>query len=383
VEEQVLKAKKCILLCKQSSMTNTLLLRTKHFRFIFLFVFLCSYFADAQLQPAPADSFLNFINANRTRASLYITRNDSVIARLNENKLMPLASTVKILIAIEFAQQSTHEMINENSYVKLEDLEKYYIPNTDGGAHPAWLEYAKAHNEIKDGAVKLVDVARGMMMFSSNANADYLMDLLGFDNVKDNITLFKLKQHTAIYPLAGSMFIYQVPGKSTEDKLIKELSKYSEKKYSMEAYYNHKDLKEDSSFKSTFKPEQFSMKLQKMWSDKLPASTTKEYVDVVQALNKREVLDEDVFFTVGEVLEFAMENKAFQKVFKHYGVKGGSTSFVLTHVVYFTMKDGTRMESAIFFNDLMPTEEKQLEQWLDPFEAQLFFDPLFRNKVKF
>ena len=125
------------------------------------------------------------------------------------------------------------------------------------------------------------------------------------------------------------------------------------------------------------------MKLQKIWSDHLPASTTKEYVEIVQALNKREVLDEDVFFTIGEVLEFAMENKVFQKVFKHYGVKGGSTSFVLTHVVYFTMKDGTRMESAIFFNDLTPAEEKQLEKWLDPFEAQLFFDPVFRNKVKF
>ena len=96
---------------------------------------------------------------------------------------MPLASTVKLLIAIEFAQQSAHEMINENSYAKLADIEKFYIANTDGGAHPAWLEYAKTHNEIKDGQVKLVDVARGMMMFSSNANADYLMDKLGFDSV--------------------------------------------------------------------------------------------------------------------------------------------------------------------------------------------------------
>ena len=357
--------------------------RTKFYLFICVFGLLCTNMVKAQLQPAKADSFFNFINNNKTRASVYITRNDSVIARLNENKLMPLASSVKILIAIEFAQQSAHSVINENAYVKLEELDKFYIPNTDGGAHPAWLEYAKAHHEIKDGTVKLVDVARGMMMFSSNANADYLMDLLGFDNVKDNIELFKLKQHTAIYPLAGSMFIYQIPKKSTEVKLIKALEKYSDKKYSMEAYYNHVDLKEDSNFKSTFKPEQFSMKLQKMWSDNLPASTTKEYVQIVSALNNREVIDEEAFFTIGEVLEFAMENKAFQSVFKHYGVKGGSTAFVLTHVIYFTMKDGTKMELAIFFNNLTPAEEKQLEQWLDPFEAQLFFDPVFRSKVKF
>ena len=55
----------------------------------------------------------------------------------------------------------------------------------------------------------------------------------------------------------------------------------------------------------------------------------------------------------------------------------------LTHVIYFTMKDGTKMELAIFFNNLTPAEEKKLEQWLDPFEAQLFFDPVFRSKVKF
>ncbi len=345
--------------------------------------FFISSFSVAQLQPALADSFLNFINANKTRASVYITVNDTAIASLNENKLMPLASTVKIMVAIEFAQQVAHEVINENSYINLDELDKYYIPNTDGGAHPAWLEYLKKHNEIKGGKVKLVDVARGMIMFSSNANTEYLMDLLGFDNVKDNIALFNLKQHTAIYPFVGAMFLYQIPKKSTEDKLIKSLEKISDKKYSMDAYDMHMELKEDSSFKAGFKPEQFTMKLQKLWSDRLPSSTTKEYVQVVQALNKREVLDEDAFFTIGEVLEFPMENKAFQSVFKHYGVKGGSTGFVLTHVIYLTMKNGTRMELAIFFNGLVPAEEQKLEGWLDPFEAQVIFDPGFRSRLKF
>jgi D-alanyl-D-alanine carboxypeptidase len=334
-------------------------------------------------KPAPADSLLNFINTNKDRASVYITRNDSVVASLNENKLMPLASTVKIMVAIEFAQQVAHGMINENNYVPLSELDKYYIPNTDGNAHPTWLDYAKKNKLLKGDSVKLVDVARGMIIFSSNANTEYLMDLLGFDSVKENIALFGLKQHTAIYPLVGSLFLYQVPKKSTEAKLLKELSGYSDKKYSMAAYDYHLDLKEDSSLKQKYRPEDFSLKLQKMWSDRLPASTTKEYVQVVQALNKREVLDEGAFFTLAEVLEFPMESKAFQSVFKHYGVKGGSTGFVLTHVIYLTLKDGTRMELAIFFNNLKPEEEQKLEQWLDPFEAQVMFNAAFRNRLKF
>lgn len=364
-------------------MTNILFLRTKQAGLIFLFVFLSASYANAQLQPALADSFLNFIKVNPSRASIYITRNDTVISHLNENKLMPLASTFELLVAIEFSQQSAHELINENSYVKLEDLEKFQMEDSTNNADSTWRAYLKAHNEIKDGSVKLVDVARGMMMFGCNANADYLMDILGFDNVKDNITLFKLKLHTAIFPLAGSMFIYQIPKKSSEDKLIKSLVKYSDKKYSMDAYYNHVDLKEDSNFKATFKPEQFTANMKKMWSEKLPASTTKEYVEIAQALNNRELIDEEAFFPIGEIVEYPMESKANQNKYKHYGTKSGSTSFIFTHVFYFTMKDGTKMESAFFFNNLWPTEVKRLEEWLVPFKEQLISDPSFRFKVKF
>ncbi|MEO7305841.1 MAG: hypothetical protein ABIR78_13585 [Ferruginibacter sp.] len=359
------------------------LLRTKYFRLGFLFVFLCTGYAHAQLQPALADSFLNFIKVNPTRASVYITRNDTVIAHLNETRLMPLASTFELLVAIEFAQQSAHETINENSYVRLEEIEKFYMEDSTNNADSLWRAYLNAHNEIKDGSVKLVDIARGMMMFGPNASADYLMDILGFDNVKDNITLFKLKQHTAIFPLAGSMFLYQVPKKSSEDKLIKSLNKYSVKTYSMESFYNHVDLKEDSTFKSTFKPGQFTVNLKKMWSEKMPASTTKDYVEIARVLNNRELLNEESFFPIGEIVEYPMESKAYQNKYKHYGAKTGSTSSVFTHVFYFTAKDGTKTEAAFFFNTLWPTEVKRLEEWLAPFKEQFIADPVFRSRVRF
>ena len=353
------------------------------FKSLFFLALLNTGSASGQLQPALADSFVHFIQANKSRASVYITRNDTAISRLNENKLMPLASTVKILVAIEFSQQMAHEMINENSFVQLSEIDKFYIPNTDGGAHEAWLDYARKTKAIEGDSVRLVDVARGMTMFSSNANTEYLMSILGFDNIKDNISLFKLKQHTAIYPLVGSLFIYQIPKKSSEDKLLKSIAKLSDKQYALDAFDNFILLRDDTSFKASFKPGDFSMKLQKLWSDRLPASTTKDYVQIVSALNNRELLDEEAFFTIGETLEFPMENKAFRQVFKHYGTKGGSTGFVLTHVIYLTKMDGTRMELAIFFNDLTPAEEKKLESWLDPFEAQVIFDESFHSKIRF
>lgn len=354
----------------------------KYACFILVLMLLCN-FVQAQSDPAKADSFFYFIKANPLRSSVYITRNDTAIARLNENKLMPLASTVTMLVAIEFAQQSTHEVINENAYVPLADIEKFYIPFIDSAAFNTWLSKAKANNEIKDGNIKLVDVARGMIMYGCYTNADYLMDLLGFDSVKDNIALLKLKQHTAIYPFAGSLFTFYIPKKSSEDKLLKILSKYSDKKYAMEAYYNHLELKDDSSFKETFNPERFTVKLQKMWNDNLPASTSKEYVMLAQVLNNREVLDEDAFFPIGEILEYPMEKKENQRLYKHYGAKTGKTPFIFTRVIYFTQKDGTRIESAIFFHGLSPNEEKKLEDWQPYFETQFINDLVFRAKLKF
>ena len=368
---------------KQCTMKLTLSLRITPGLFTLIIAILFLNPAKAQLDPVKADSFFNFIKANPLRSSVYITRNDTVIAHLNENKLMPLASTVGILIAIEFAQQSTHEMINENAYVSLAEIEKFYIPLIDSANYSAWLEYAKAHNEIKDGSIKLVDIARGMITFGCYTNADYLMDLLGFDSVKENITTFKLKQHTAVYPFAGSLFTYHIPKKSSEDKLLKALSKYSDKKYSMEAYYNHLDIKQDSTFKETFNPDKFTPKLMKMWNDNLPASTAKEYVMIAQALNNREVIDEDAYFPIGEVLEQPMEKKENQKLYKHYGAKTGKTAYIFTRVFYFTQKDKTRIESAIFLNNLTPAEEKKLEDWHPAFEAQYLSDPVFRSKVRF
>lgn len=356
---------------------------TKYGLLIFMLAVLPGMYAQAQLDAAKADSFFYFIKANPLRSAVYITKNDTVVARLNENKLMPLASTVTMLVAIEFAQQSTHEQINENTFVPVADVEKFYIPFIDSAAFNTWLDKAKAGNEIKNGSIKLVDIARGMIMYGCYTNADYLMDILGFDAVKDNINLLKLKQHTAIYPFAGSLFTFHIPKKSSEDKLLKSLSKYSDKKYSMEAYYNHLELKEDSSFKETFNPERFTVRLQKMWNDNLPASTAKEYVSVAAVLNNREVLDEDAFFPVGEILEYPMEKKEFQKLYKHFGAKTGKTPFIFTRVIYFTLKDGSRMESAIFFNGLSPTEEKKLEDWLPAYEAQFLSDPVFRAKVRF
>jgi D-alanyl-D-alanine carboxypeptidase len=328
-----------------------------------------------------ADSVLNFIAANKTRAALYLVRNDTVLAKLNENKLMPLASTVKIMVAVEFAKQAGSGIIDEDSYVAISELDKYYLPNTDGGAHPRWLGFEKMKKHIKEDSIKLIDVARGMIIFSSNANTEYLMDLLGLDNVKNNIQLFGLKQHTAIYPLVSSLFMYQNPKNSKEEKILKAIKQMPEEQYCRFIAMIHNQLKYDSTFKAKFRPQDLSMKMQKVWSDRLTASTVKEYVQVCKILNTRKFLEPGAYGILAEVLESIMENPSNQKWLKHAGTKGGSTAWVLTKALYATTQANTSIETAYFFNDLTEKENSTLQKWLNAFELKLLSDETFRQQV--
>jgi len=362
---------------------NTILYKRSLYIGVLLFGLFFSRNATAQLQPALADSFLNFIKSNKARSSVYITKNDTVVAFLNENMFMPLASTFKILVAVEFAKQASSGIIDKNGYIPLSELDKYYLPNTDGNAHPSWIDYERKNNHVKKDSVRLIDIARGMIMFSSNANAEYLMDTLGWGNVNSNIKLFGLRVHSSIYPPVASLLMFQNPKNKKEKDILKDVNSFSELKYARQAYLLHLQLKHSSIFKASFRPEDLTMKMQKAWSDRLPSSTTKDYVHLANILNNRKFLPDTAYRLIEQVLEFPMENKAFQAVFKHYGVKGGNTSFVLTHVIYLRTKSNNNIELAIFFNDLSPEEEKKLATWLDPFEAQVIFDGAFRAKLRF
>ena len=85
---------------------------------------------------AIADSLLPFILKNKDKASLYIVQNDSILAKQYENTLMPQASIVKILIAIELVKQAAGNVIDEHCLVALIEPDKYALPLTDGWAHP-------------------------------------------------------------------------------------------------------------------------------------------------------------------------------------------------------------------------------------------------------
>ena len=342
----------------------------------FLLVTFSSLFAQTT-----ADSLLNFIKANPKRSSLYLAQNDTMLAHLNENAMMPLASTVKILVAVEFAKQAANKIFDQNEMVSLIELEKYYLPNTDGGAHKNWIAYEKQLNHIKNDSVALINVARGMIIFSSNANTEYLMDLVGLDNITNNNELLGIKRHTRIYPLVASLYMYQNPKKKSEEYILRGINSLSEEQYCRYAYDMHKALKYDTVLKSKFRPQDLTMKMEKAWSDRLPASTTKDYVNVCRVLNNRKYFDSGTYVILAKVLETIMENPANRQWLAHAGTKGGSTAWVLTKAIYATTKKNTKIEMAYFFNNLTLQENGMLQGWMNNFELNVLSNNAFRKKV--
>jgi hypothetical protein len=89
--------------------------------------------------------------------------------------VFPLASVSKLLTFLEYAIRVDAGDIPLDEMVRVEDLERYNLPRTDRGAHDRFMQTYPEGTTV----LPLWDVAtEGMIQYSSNAAADYLLDRL-------------------------------------------------------------------------------------------------------------------------------------------------------------------------------------------------------------
>ncbi len=321
---------------------------------------------------------LTFINEHPDNAAILLVRNDTVLARLNSSKLMPLASTVKIIIAIEYARQCSRGILHPDSLVPLSEVNKFYVPRTDGGAHPAWLE--EVSNQAKDGLVTIRAIAKGMLKQSSNANTEWLLDKLGIAQVNNLLDTLELNHHTPIHYLVSALFVGKelfphLRGKALEDALYQ----LDPSAYIDATHVIHQKLKTDTAYKNDLGS--LSLGVQKIWSDRLPASTVEDYVSLMKKINSKAYFDARTQSYLDEVLEFVMENSANRKLLQHCGMKGGSTPFVLTKALYATDVNGNKTELAYFLNHLSVLEMTRLQMSMNEFELNILSNHSFRKQI--
>ncbi len=331
---------------------------------------------------ADGSNVLEFIAANPRRASIWARRNGEIIADFQSGRVMPLASTVKILIAVEYAQQAASGRLKPDEPVALSDLDKYFLPGTDGGGHAGWLKYARGSNLITNEHAKLEDVVRGMLQFSSNANADWLIERLGLERINATIGKLGLKS-THLYSFVGSVVVSGAHGQSSPSDWAQQIRALPEAEWQKRANEAHARLRAnaDGSFKKSFAFP--NAEEQKVWSDRFPAASAREYGELMSKINGRNFFAPNTQQVLDSVLEWPLQaSPEARKAYAHLGFKGGSTAWILTQAFYGRTVGGDAVEGAIFFNDLTPGESEKLQGGLDTFIAGLFKDEVLRRKLK-
>lgn len=318
---------------------------------------------------------LNYFEGHPETTSIRLIHNDTVIAEHNPDTMMPLASTVKIIVAVEYARQASYNRFSPDSLIALSELDKYYIQGTDGGAHPGWLQ------EIEGDSASVRQIAQGMIKQSSNANTEWLTAFLGPENVNNRIDSLGIDRHSEIYYIVSALLVgsERFPELSG-DILTDSLRSLSDEEYTDTIYQIHDKLTADTSYKDQLGlPD---LEAQRVWSDRLPASTAFEYSELMRKFNSKTYFDPQTQEYLDELMEWIMENPDNQQWLQHSGMKGGSTAFVLTKALYATDTDGNTIELAYFIDDLGILQSLRLQNSMNPFELAVLTDEKFIEEIK-
>jgi D-alanyl-D-alanine carboxypeptidase len=147
---------------------------------LFLLLILCvlgtALVGYANIRYTSQNAVLNYIaeHKNDVAIACFDPANPSAGFYHNADQPYPLASTFKIVLLLGYAEQVASGALDPAETLPITALDAYYLPGTDGGAHP---EFIKSLGEGR-ASLSLSEVVDGMMVYSSNAAADYILSRL-------------------------------------------------------------------------------------------------------------------------------------------------------------------------------------------------------------
>ena len=231
--------------------------------------------------------------------------------------------------------------------------------------------------------ITLNEVAKGMIAFSSNANTDYLIHLLGMEFINKRIDQLNLQQHEDVYPIVSALFIsehIQQTGMD-EKELIHELNEMPIADYRSIAINLSEQMRtgELNVYDTVF---DLSPALQRVWSDRLIGASANDYGKLL-ALISNDQLPTVAAKTLRDLMEWPMQlNEDNHKHFTHLGSKGGSTLFVLNNAMYAENLNGDQYELVYLTDELNFIERLLLSNNRKSFESKILNQKDYRLKVQ-
>ncbi|MCA9917174.1 MAG: serine hydrolase [Anaerolineales bacterium] len=260
----------------------------------------------------------------------------------NADMQMPLASVVKIIHLVAYAEATATGQLDPTSYVTLDTLNRYYLPGYDLGS------YNRAVDELTEKGVvlpspdrvRLEDLPWMMMRHSANAPTDYLHLLLGQAVLEETAVSLNLTQQTAPCTFLGQFMAMGNHTRTGSDRLAIDAYLADPTSYGTEVVQLAETYVQDDAFREAEQAwhqeeRRPSSQDQRYFSDTLNAhGTAREYATLMAQIAQNGLSNPESSFLARRYLEWPMIFPANQERFSNLGYKNGSLPGILNTAYY-------------------------------------------------
>ena len=311
----------------------------------------------------------------------------------NADTPMPLISVAKVITLAAYAEALAVGELNAQETVPLTELDRFYLPNFDLGAHRRAVAELRQEGRLissdDNPAVTMDDVAWMMMRHSSNAAADYLHLRLGQARIEATALALGLGEpansHSAPCTFLGQFLLMANHSRvSANDRAA--LAAYVD---DPAAFGRDAALLTDAyTGQATFRAAEAawrernrrpSIDTQRFFAAELaPRGTARAYAALMTRLAQNGLSNADSSFQARRILEWPNQFDANQALFSNVGYKNGALPGVLTTVYYvYRWDDPAPVVVALFYRDLPQNTYRQWRNALphDELARWLLADP--------
>jgi D-alanyl-D-alanine carboxypeptidase len=276
---------------------------------------------------------------------------------INADTPLVVASTMKVVVLAAYENAIVQGELNPDEQVAVSDVERYYLPKTDGNAHIQGLASLGIESDALGFAsdqtvrISLDDIARIMIHYSGNAETDYLIDRLGMEAVN---SIPGMENQTPIRPILGTALVLMnhENSSSTAESLQAIIDAVTKGDYRYvdrltDSYLHNQDWR-SAQLEYLRTGEYIRAANQLGWSGQveasqlLPRGTAREYARLMAKTASGQLISAQVSSLIQEKLETIPSDQPLRLLFyKRYGSKDGVTAGVYNLASYSVPKMGS------------------------------------------
>jgi D-alanyl-D-alanine carboxypeptidase len=320
---------------------------------------------------------VDWIATHAEQAGIAVTVEGEPDIASSVDQRFPLASTRKVLLLGAYAGAVADGSLDAQEQVPLADIERWYWPGTDVGAHPNAVNDWRARGVIRradggDAAVPLDEVVWAMIRWSDNAASDYVLSRVGADQALAFAQRHGMDDQEPLMSLFGEFVAWATHsvdywrGLSPAERQA-EAARLAEATSMAEAATLVLPSVED----------------QRALVSVSVAGTPSDWARLMTRIAASEGLQPAAADIIHRHLEWPLvalpQNR---ERFARFGAKSGSMAGVQTNAAYLQPHDGSNIAVALFFHDAPPPVEAALHQFADQTLIVALTDDGFRDRTR-